>query len=76
MNLVVLQEQNILDNISEGNEVTITRADGYKYVLSMSRERGKETFFYQFGVIKREFPTFNALINKLSNFEIASINYN
>lgn len=75
MNLVVLQEEKILDNISEGHEVTVTRTDGYKYVLSMNRKKGKEVFVYQFGVIKREFPTFNSLINKLSNFDIASIKY-
>lgn len=75
MNLVVLQEKKILDNISEGHEVTVTRTDGYKYVLSMIRKKGEEKFVYTFGKIKREFSNFDSLINKLSNFDIASIKY-
>ena len=39
MNKVILNEQKIIDNITEGYPVTVTREDGFKYIISMERKR-------------------------------------
>lgn len=75
MNKVILYEQKIIDNITEGYPVTAMRRDGYKYVISMYYKYGEEVFVVQFGQIKHEFKSFNALMNRLSTFEFASISF-
>lgn len=55
MNLIDLNEQKIIDNITEGYPVTVIREDGYKYIISMGRKHGKEVYSYQFGRVKKRF---------------------
>lgn len=70
-----LNVKRILDNLYEGYNVTITRNDGYKYILSMYYKDGEEVFVYQFGRIKREFTMFETILEKLSKFEFTSVEY-
>lgn len=53
MNLIDLNEQKIIDNITEGYPVTVIREDGYKYIISMGCKHGKEVYLYQFGRVKK-----------------------
>lgn len=73
MNKVILNEQKIIDNITEGYPVTVVREDGFRYIISMERKRGEEVYLYQFGKIKREFNSFNSLLNRLSPFEFTDV---
>lgn len=73
MNKVILNERKIIDNITEGYPVTAVREDGFKYIISMERKRGEEVYSYQFGKIKREFNSFNSLLNRLSPFEFTDV---
>lgn len=76
MNKVILNEQKIIDNITEGYPVTVTREDGFKYIISMERKRGEEVYSYQFGRIKREFDSFDSLENALSSYEFTEVIFN
>lgn len=69
----VLDIQKVIDNITEGYPVTAIREDGYKYVISMEYIQGEEVYSYTFGRIKREFKSFDSLLNKLSHIEFAKI---
>lgn len=73
MNKVIVNEQKIIDNISEGYQVTAIREDGFEYIISMEYIHGKEVYSYRFGKIKREFNTFNSLLNRLSSFEFTEV---
>lgn len=73
MNKVILNEPKIIDNILEGYQVIAIRKDGLKYIISMSYKRGEEIYSYQFGEIKREFKTFDSLLNSLSSFEFTEV---
>lgn len=76
MNKVILNEQKIIDNITEGYPVTVTREDGFRYIISMERKRGEEVYSYQFGRIKREFDSFDSLENALSSYEFTEVIFN
>jgi len=69
----VLNTLKVLDNITEGYPVTAIREDGYKYIISMEYKQGEEIYSYTFGRIKREFKSFDGLLNKLSHIEFAKI---
>ena len=73
MNKVILNEQKIIDNITEGYPVTVTREDGFRYIISMERKRGEEVYSYQFGRIKGEFDSFDSLENALSSYEFTEV---
>ena len=73
MNKVILNEQKIIDNITEGYPVTVIREDGFRYIISMERKRGEEVYSYQFGRIKREFDSFDGLENALSLYEFTEV---
>lgn len=42
MNKVILNSEKILDNIIEGYSVKATRMDGYEYIISMERVKGRK----------------------------------
>lgn len=73
MNLIDLNEQKIIDNITEGYPVTVIREDGYKYIISMGRKHGKEVYSYQFGRVKKDFDSFNSIVNALSLLEFKEV---
>lgn len=73
MNKIILNEQKIIDNITEGYPVTATRNDGREYIICMEYKQGEEVYSYSFGEIKKEFKSFNSLLNKLSSFEFVNI---
>ena len=76
MNKVILNEQKIIDNITEGYPVTVTREDGFRYIISMERKRGEEVYSYQFGRIKREFDSFDSLENALVHMSLQRLFFN
>lgn len=73
MNLIDLNEQKIIDNITEGYPVTVIREDGYKYVISMEYKHGEEVYSYQFGRVKRDFDSFNGIVNALAPLEFKEV---
>lgn len=75
MTTVDLNIAKILDNLTEGYNVTLTREDGYKYILGMQYKNGEEVYTYQFGRIKREFTMFETILEKLAKFEFTNIEY-
>lgn len=65
----------ILDNVTEGYPVTVTRVDGFTYVISMARTNGDEVYSYQFGRIKRDFRSLEDLVSAIIRFDFVSIKF-
>lgn len=73
MNLIDLNEQKIIDNITEGYPVIVIREDDYRYIISMEYRHGEEVYSYQSGRVERHFSSFNGIVNALALHEFKEI---
>ena len=73
---IINNEVAILDSITEGYPVELTRNDGYRVVLSYERRRGDEFYIYQFGKhLKKEFKSWESLLNHLLKYTFTAIKF-